>query len=377
MIYLDNASTSFPKAPGVAEAVKRHIENCAGNSSRSSHSGTLDNDRILFETREKLSNLIGATDSSRIVFTSGATMALNTVIRSVMENGGKVLVSQCEHNSVMRPLNFLNRKKNIEIIRFKCDQYCRPSLDDFRCAVSMHPALVIVTAVSNVTGAVFPWHKMSELTRSNRSLFCLDASQAVGTLDLKDAASNVDFILASGHKGLLGPAGTGFLYVREGLEIEPLMLGGTGSKSSEESQPEFMPDKMESGTQNLSGIAGLSAALDFIMKINISEIEKRIKILTGFALDGLHGINELEIKNFNSAHGIVSFIHRKIPVDEIVLAFDRAGIAVRGGLHCAPGAHKCIGTFPEGTVRMSFSYFTNEDEIGAAFEILKRFEREN
>jgi len=121
----------------------------------------------------------------------------------------------------------------------------------------------------------------------------------------------------------------------------------------------------------------LSAALDFIMKINISEIEKRIKILTGFALDGLHGINELEIKNSDSAHGIVSFIHRKIPVDEIVLAFDSAGIAVRGGLHCAPGAHKCIGTFPEGTVRMSFSYFTNEDEIGAAFEILKRFEREN
>lgn len=370
-IHLDQAATSFPKAPGIGAAVRRQLEESPGNANRASHRGAIAASRLLFATRERLARLIGAPDSSRVVFTSGATVALNTVCQGLLDSGDRVLVSSCEHNSVMRPLTWLARERGLEVERFRVMPDGGPDLDDFAARLAARPRLVIATALSNVTGAVFPWRAMARLARAAGALFCLDAAQAAGTLRLEDAAAAVDFLAASGHKGLLGPTGTGFLFAAEGIRLRPLIRGGTGSHSSAETQPEAWPDAMESGTQNLAGLAGLEVALDFIARTGVSAIAARIEALTRLAREALVRIDGIRLHGPADSHGIVSFTAEERELAEITAALDRAGIAVRCGLHCAPGAHRAIGTFPAGTIRLSVGFFNTEAEIEAAAEIVK------
>jgi cysteine desulfurase family protein len=371
MIYLDNAATSFPKAPDVAEAVRRHLAEMPGNANRASHDGAVGASRLLFRTRERLARLVGAPDSRRVVFTSSATAALNTVFQGLLAPGERVLVSSCEHNSVMRPLTWLAKERGIVIDRFQLGSDGTADLDDYHALLAARPRLVAITAVSNVTGAVFPWRAMARAAREAGALFLLDAAQAIGTMPLDDAASIVDFLAASGHKGLLGPTGTGFLFARAGIPLRPLLFGGTGSRSSEETQPEEWPDAMESGTRNLAGIAGLDAALEFIEATGVAVIDTRINGLTRFTRARLERIDGLRLHGPADAHGIISFTAANREVSEIVTALDAAGIAVRGGLHCAPGAHRAIGTFPAGTVRLGIGFFNTEAEIEAAARIVE------
>ncbi len=370
MIYLDNAATSFPKAPGVSEAVRRHLEEEAGNANRASHDGSIAASRLLFETRNLAASLLGVVDTSRVVFTSGATQSLNILLQGLLAPGDSVLVSSCEHNSVMRPLSFLEEERGVRVARFRCGPDLAPDLDDYRARLAERPRMVMTTAVSNVTGTVFPWPEMACLAREAGALFCLDAAQAAGTLPLADSAGIVDGFCASGHKGLLGPTGSGLLYVREGVPVRPLLFGGTGSRSSEERQPESWPDAMESGTPNLCGIAGLRAALEFIRATGVDRIEARIEALTRRAREVLGALPGVRIHGPMSSHGIVSLTVNGLSSSDLIERLDRAGIAARGGLHCAPGAHRTMGTFPGGTVRLSFGWFTTEEEIEEAARAL-------
>jgi selenocysteine lyase/cysteine desulfurase len=272
----------------------------------------------------------------------------------------------------MRPLTWLNKERGIVIDRFRLAPDGTADLDDYHALLAARPRLVAITAVSNVTGAIFPWREMARAAREAGALFLLDAAQAIGTMSLDDAASIVDFLAASGHKGLLGPTGTGFFFAREEISLRPLIFGGTGSRSSEETQPAEWPDAMESGTQNLAGIAGLDAALDFIAATNVAVIDTRINELTRFTRARLERIDGLRLHGPAVAHAVVSFTVENREISEIVAALDAAGIAVRGGLHCAPGAHRAIGTFPAGTIRLSIGYFNTEAEIEAAARVVEK-----
>lgn len=373
MIYLDNAASSFPKAPGVPEAVYDYLKHIGASSGRSSHKLALQATEIIFEARELLKELFGIKDSSRFVFLRNATEALNTVIFSVLERGDRVLVSTMEHNAVMRPLHFLESEQEIIIECFACDKEGYPILEDYKKKLGNKPKLIVTIGCSNVTGTIFPYQKMAKL--AGDIPFCIDASQLAGTypLDLND--HNIDFACFSSHKGLLGPQGVGILYIKEGITLKPHTLGGTGSKSSSQYQPNFMPDALESGTPNTAGIAGLYAALQFICDKNVSNIRSYEVELTSYLQNEIEKMGHFKIygrKRNEERTAILSLIHNSIPNDIITNALNERDIAVRMGLHCSPGAHKTIGSFDRGgTIRFSPGYFSTLEDIEHTVRVLK------
>lgn len=371
MIYLDQAATSSPKAPGVPETVMRHLGAGMANANRASHDGAVAASSVLFETRKLAAQLLGAGDSARVIFTSGATLSLNMVILGVLRPGDRVLVSPLEHNSVMRPLQRLARRDGIVIERFACAPDGSINYDDYLGKLAARPRLVVSTAVSNVTGGLMPWAEMALAAHAVGALFCLDAAQALGTLPLAVADGPVDFLCASGHKGLLAPPGTGLLYVAPGIDLEAVICGGTGSQSSSEEQPDAYPDRLESGTQNIAGLAGLKVALEFIREMGVTRISRHIAGLTALARKKLRALPGVTVHGPADAHGIVSFTHNRLSPSDITRELDRQGIAVRCGLHCAPAAHQALGTYPGGTVRLSFGYFTGESEVLKAIKTIR------
>lgn len=370
MIYLDNAATAFPKAPGVADAVRDFLAGQAGNANRASHEGSIAASRLLFDVREAAARLFGITDSSRVVFTPGTTWSINTVLQGLLKEGERVLVSSSEHNAVMRPLDWLARERRVVIERCAVDKTGVADMDDYRRCLEHRPRLVAISAVGNVTGAVQPWREMAELAHAVGALFALDAAQACGSMPID--ANLVDFLAASGHKGLLGPTGIGLLYAREGIPLRPLVFGGTGSRSTDEQQPTHWPDAMESGTLNLAGIAGLGAALAWLEKTGLAAIDEKVTGLARRARARMATMVGARLCGPEAPHGIVSFTIDGIEVSDVVARLDRAGIATRGGLHCAPGAHRALGTFPEGTVRLSFGPFNSDTDIEAVMEELQK-----
>lgn len=369
MIYLDNAATSAPKAPGVSESVAAAVN--LANANRASHREAVAASELLYDTRVLLAQLLGADDSRRIIFTSGTTLAVNLVIHGLLRPGDRVLVSPLEHNAVMRPLQCRAQRDGISIDRFTMRRDGTIDRDDWQRRLAARPALVICTAVSNVTGTVLPWQELARDAHAAGARFCLDAAQALGTLPLSVADAPVDFLCASGHKGLHGPAGTGLLYVAPDADLDAVLCGGTGSHSSEEFQPEEYPDKLECGTPNLPGIAGLQAAVRWLQQHGVATVTRHLEQLTALARRELQAIPGITLHGGEQTHGIVSFTHARLSVSDITRELDRRDIAVRGGLHCAPAAHRCCGTFPDGTVRCSFGALTTADEVSAAIDALR------
>lgn len=373
MIYLDNAASSFPKAPGVPAAVYEYLKHIGASSGRSSHKLALKATAIIFETRELLKDLFLTNDSSRFIFLRNATEALNTVIFGVLESGDRVLVSTMEHNAVMRPLHFLASEKEITIEYFACDEEGYPILEDYKEKLKNNPKLVVTIGCSNVTGTIFPYQKMAKL--AGDTLFCIDASQLAGTYPLDLSDPNIDFACFSSHKGILGPQGVGILYIKEGICLKPHTLGGTGSRSSSEYQPDFLPDALESGTPNTAGIAGLNAALQFICDQGIGNIRSHEVELTAYLQNEIEkmGCFKLYGKKANvDRTAILSVTHHAIQNDVITTALNKRDIAVRMGLHCAPIAHKTIGSFDSGgTIRFSPGYFSTVEDIEHTLRVLK------
>ncbi|BDU74919.1 aminotransferase class V-fold PLP-dependent enzyme [Mesoterricola silvestris] len=371
MIYLDNAATSHPKAPGVAEAVASCLASGACSPARASHRLARDASRVVFETREACAALLGAAESERLVFTRNATEALNLAILGSVPDGGTVAVSSLEHNAVMRPLRHLEATRGVRVRVIPFDALGRPDPVELKGALWMAPDLLVLTAASNVTGCLTPVAEVAALCRRLGVPICVDASQCAGHLPLP---SGCDFVAFSGHKGLLGPPGTGGLLLGPGARPAPLILGGTGSASESEAQPDFLPDRFEAGTPNVPALAGLGAALRFLDAegpgLHVRERALCEDLARGL-LD-LPGVTLLGPGPGEDRAPVLSITVQDRDLGELALELDRLDICTRMGLHCAPAAHRSLGTLEAGgALRFSPGFATTPGEIRETLEAMK------
>jgi cysteine desulfurase family protein len=379
-IYFDNAATSWPKPEETYTAIDRYSRMIGGSPGRSGHRLSIEAGRAILDTREALCRVLGIDDVFQIVFTKNATEALNLAIFGLLSPGDHVITSSMEHNSVMRPLRALEAR-GVEVSVITCSPRGELNPQNVLDAIKSNTKAIYLTHASNVTGTIMPILEVGKITRDHGLIFCVDAAQTAGAVPINIDEMNIDLLAFTGHKSLYGPQGTGGLYIRKNLEkeIQPLMVGGTGSRSEFETQPDFMPDKYECGTPNGIGLAGLGAGVDFILAKGMSDIKAKEKTLTQLFLDGLKSIQGVTIYGPGNAArqiSIVSFNIDGVMPSEASLALDEQfSIMSRPGLHCAPSAHRTIGTFPGGTVRFSFGCFNTEDEINRALEAVHQLSR--
>jgi cysteine desulfurase family protein len=374
MIYFDNAATSWPKPPEVIAAMTDFMERAGANPGRSGHRMSLEAGRIVFNAREKVAELFKIRDSSRVIFALNGTYGINLGIKGLLRERDHVVVTSMEHNSVMRPLRHLEEMKKIKITVLQCQRNGQLDLDDLRKALEEKAALVIATHASNVTGGIMPVREIERLAKEHDAVFMVDACQSAGSLPIDVEAMGIDLLAFTGHKGMLGPQGAGGLYIREGIELEPLVQGGTGSNSEQEIQPDFLPDRYESGTLNTVAIAGLGAGVEYLLKAGIRKVREKEKALVRKLIQGMKLIEGIEVYGPEDAENriaICSFNLKGKDPGQVGYLLDREfEIMCRVGLQCAPAAHRTIGTFPQGTVRFSLGYFNQEEEIDAALDAL-------
>ena len=371
MIYLDNAATSFPKPARVVKAIAHYCTSIGANPGRSAHSRARDASGIIARARQRLADLLGGTDPSRVIFTPSATVALNLAFKGILRDGDHVLTTSMEHNSVLRPLHHL------ETLGIPHDQIpCSPEgeLDPTDILPLLRPQtrLMVLLHASNVTGGLMPVSEVTTLARERGILVLLDAAQTMGTVPVNPENLRIDLLAGPGHKGLLGPMGTGFLYARPGLDLEPLWHGGTGTRSESFQQPETWPDRFESGTCNAPGLAGLAEGIAEIQEYGLESIAAHERILMKLLFDGLSRLPEIILygpRDRQRCIGTLSFNVEGLDCTEVAHILDRSyGIAVRSGMHCAPAAHRTLGSFPHGSVRASVGPYSTEDEIHTLIE---------
>ncbi len=366
-VYLDTAATSIKKPDCVYKAIDNFMRTIGASPGRSVHKQGIRASRIVTDVRDKIAGLLGINNSSHLIFTLNCTEALNLAIKGILKQGDHVVVTSLEHNSVMRPLSAMIEERDITVTRVRSDADSITDPDDLRNCLRPETVLIIMPHASNVTGTIQPIEECCRIARKHGILSLVDAAQTLGCVSIDLTRLPIDLLAFSGHKCLMGPQGVGGLYIRKGLCPVPLKYGGTGSASSEEIQPDILPDKYESGTPNTPGLAGLSAALDFIAAETIEKIRQSIFEIGKIFRDGLETIKDVVVygpRDMRFNVGIFSFtVKRRDPAEIASELEDRFGIMIRVGLHCAPSAHKIIGTFPEGTVRASIGYFTTKEEV--------------
>jgi cysteine desulfurase family protein len=373
LIYLDNAASSWPKPDATWQAMEHFMRNIGANPGRSGHRLSIEAGRILMDAREALAELFQVENPLRICFAKNATEALNLAIHGSLHAGDHCITASMEHNSVMRPLRALE-KRGLEVTVVPCSPQGELDPQEIKKAIKKNTRLIIITHASNVVGTLMPVGEVGKIARKHGVLFCIDASQTAGACPIDVAEMRIDFLAFTGHKALCGPQGTGGLYIREGLEkeLEPLMRGGTGSRSEFQEQPDFIPDKYESGTPNTVGIAGLGAGARFCLAQGVGRIRQKEQEMTQRLIEGLQSIPGVCVYGCGNAErqvAICSFTIAGLTPSEISMELDEEfGIMSRPGLHCAPAAHQTINTFPQGTVRLSPGYFTIEEEINFALE---------
>jgi len=366
-IYLDNAATSFPKPEVVYQAVNKSLREECGNPGRSNHRLALSASRVVEEARMLCARLLCAASPDSIVFTNNTTTALNMAIQGVVSPGDHVITSSLEHNSVTRPLKYL-ADKGIEVTKVSTDLQTGLSLMALEQAMQKNTKLVVCTHISNVTGTVNDIAAIGEFCRRKGILFLVDGAQSAGMRPIDVQKMKIDLFAFPGHKGLLGPQGTGGLYIRPGLEISPILQGGTGSASASLEQPHTSPERYESGTLNIPGLAGLAAGVRYLLDIRISEVAKHEKDLTTRLLQGIAripGITLIGPSDTVERGNVVSLCFDHISIADAALMMDAAfSIAVRGGLHCSADAHRTIATLESGgTLRISPGYLNTIAEI--------------
>ncbi|HUT84647.1 MAG TPA: aminotransferase class V-fold PLP-dependent enzyme, partial [Thermodesulfobacteriota bacterium] len=295
MIYFDNAATSWPKPPEVIVAMTDFMERAGANPGRSGHRMSLEAGRIVFNAREKVAELFGIRDSSRVIFTVNGTYGINLGIKGLLRERGRVVVTSMEHNSVMRPLRHLEETKKIKITVVQCRRDGQLDLEALKKVLEEKAALVIATHASNVTGGIMPVKEIRRLAKERDAVFMVDACQSAGALPIDVEEMGIDLLAFTGHKGMLGPQGVGGLYIREGIELEPLIQGGTGSNSEQEVQPDFLPDKYESGTLNTVAIAGLGAGVEYLLKVGIKKVREKENTLIRKLIQGMKQIEGIEV----------------------------------------------------------------------------------
>jgi cysteine desulfurase / selenocysteine lyase len=373
-IYFDNAATSWPKPAPVQAALAEYFAEAGGNPGRSGHRMSVAAARLIENGREALASLFNASDPSRIAFTQNATHALNLALYGLLRPGDHVVTTSIEHNSVMRPLRHLETQ-GVEVTVVPCALDGRLDAQSVRRAIRPRTRLLVTTHASNVMGTCMPVPELAVLARENKIVYLLDAAQTAGAIPLDVQNLGVDLLAFTGHKALLGPTGTGGLYVREGIELAPLMRGGTGSDSAHEIQPPFMPDAYESGTLNVAGIAGLAAGVRFLSELGIEAVRSHEQNLVARFIARASEIPGMQLYGPRDAAlqcGVVAFNIAGAVPSEVGLLLDQSfAIMARTGLHCAPSAHRTLGTFPAGAVRFSFGWFNTLAEVDRSLEALK------
>ncbi|QGG46998.1 aminotransferase class V-fold PLP-dependent enzyme [Heliorestis convoluta] len=366
MIYLDNAATTWPKPEIVWQEVLRAGKEYGANPGRASHQMAIDASRSIYKARVALSQLFNAPDPLRIIFTLNATEALNLAIFGTLKSGDHVITSSLEHNAVARPLKIL-QDRGVEVTYLQGDDYGYMDEDELKKALRPNSKAFVFSHASNVTGTLQDAARLTKKAKEYGLTVIIDAAQTAGVHDINIKDWGIDLLAFPGHKGLFGPQGTGGLWIGEGLHIPPLYYGGTGSQSESEYQPTHLPDRFESGTQNTPGLAGLAAGVEFIKEIGREKIEEQEEKLTIKLLDGLSNMKKVTLYG-PPVHlpraAVVSMNIEGVEAAEFGFLLDKVHqIAVRTGLHCAPLAHKRIGTIESGTIRFSPGYFTRDEEI--------------
>jgi cysteine desulfurase family protein len=378
-IYLDNAATSWPKPDAVFDAVDRYQREIGAPNGRSGYRQALDSNRIVERARRGVAELIGAKNPSQVVFGFNGTDVLNLAIRGVVRPRDHVITTVCDHNSVLRPLRALRENLQVDVTYIDCDGQGFVSPDDVQAALRPATRLVAVVHASNVTGAIQPIKEIGRIVRDSRALFLVDAAQSLGHVPIDVRQLDVDLLAAPGHKGLLGPLGTGVLYIRPGVEreLEPLRAGGTGTQSEEDRQPDSLPDKYESGNHNLIGLAGLAAATEFLRDESIDDIARHHAELTSRLLDGLRGMGGVVVhgpQTTENRTSVVSITAAGYDPQELAAVLESTrNIQCRAGLHCAPRMHEALGTVRGGgTLRLSPGYTTAIEEIDAVIQTMQQ-----
>jgi cysteine desulfurase / selenocysteine lyase len=376
-IYLDNAATTFPKPEAVYDAVDDYNRRMGAAIGRGAYRATIAATEIVQRCRQKIAHLLGAESAERIIFTFNCTDSLNLALHGSLRTGDHVVTSEVDHNSVLRPLRELHRKLGIEVTRVRADATGKTDPEAFARALRPNTKLVALVHATNVTGTIQPVADVGEIARKGGALFLVDAAQTAGHLSINLKKLPIDLLACPGHKGLLGPLGTGVLYVRPGVEsrLDSLRQGGTGTQSEDDVQPENLPDKYESGNHNASGLVGLEAAVSWLTQCGVGAIHYHEQALVGQLLEGLVRIPGVRVFGPSAVEdrvGVVSVtVDGKDPQSVAAILDQTFGIEVRAGLHCAPGVHRAIGTFDSGgTVRLSVGPFTTAADISAAIEAM-------
>lgn len=371
MIYLDNAATSWPKPPAVYEMLGSFLQESGANPGRASHRMAANAAAAIADCRLRLARLFNAPEPERVVFTSNATESLNLAILGLGKPGTRILTTTVEHNSVARPLAFVQRH-GADVVKIGVDEHGTIDVDDLRLAAN-GVDVIAMTHASNVNGAIQPISACAEIAREHGALLLVDASQTAGAIPIDVQVQGIDLLAFPGHKGLLGPPGTGGLYIGPRVPLgtlEPMRSGGTGYRSEEDHQPEQLPFRYESGTGNTVGIAALAAGLKHVEQIGVEAIHQDELRLVQQLIDGLSGIAGLTVyKARDEQHqaAVLSFAADGWEPSDVGTILDQSfDIACRTGLHCAPDACRSLGVYPSGTVRLSPGPFTTEEEIDTA-----------
>jgi cysteine desulfurase/selenocysteine lyase len=378
MIYFDNASTSWPKPPGVTEAMVRFMEAVGANPGRAAHRQALESGRIVYGAREAVSELFHAPDPLRVVLTKNVTEALNLALRGLLRPGDHIVTSSMEHNSMMRPLRALERG-GVQVTVVACSPQGILEPADVEAAIQPNTKMVALNHASNVVGTLLPVAEVGAICRDRDLLLLVDAAQTGGAYHVDVQAVQIDLLGFTGHKSLGGPMGTGGLIVGERVDetqFEPLMHGGTGSHSEHEVQPNFLPDMCESGTPNVAGLAGLQVGVRWVLERSVDAIRTHEVALTRTLVEGLRAIPGVIVYGTLDPElqtATVSFNIAHMAPSEVGLRLDdEYAILCRVGLHCAPRAHKTIGTFPDGTVRFGLSAFNTAQDVRIAIDAVRR-----
>ncbi|KUO49746.1 MAG: cysteine desulfurase [Desulfitibacter sp. BRH_c19] len=376
-IYLDNAATSYPKPPSVVKAINEYFSEIGVSPGRGGYRLGLDAGRKLLIARETIGNFFNCDDPSMVVFTMNITYAINLVIRGVLKEGDHVITSSLEHNSVARPLEALKQSGIIDYTIVQANEEGFVNPDHIRKSIRKNTKLIVLNHASNVFGGLQPAEEIGQIATQHGLLYLLDTAQTAGSILIDMKKLGVNFLAFTGHKGLFGPPGIGGLCIdmKETNKLEPIILGGTGSKSHLLEQPVAFPDRLESGTPNTPGIMGLTAGIEFINKIGLDKIKKHESDLLSKFLDGCSQLPEIKIygaKDLSMQTPCVSLNINEIDGGQLSFILDQVyGIMTRSGLHCSPWAHQTMGTFPEGTVRFSFGWFNTLEEIEYTINALK------
>lgn len=374
MIYLDNAATTWPKPQQVLDAIQEVLMHKGGNAGRGGHGAAMQVARLIYQTRQDLCDLFGTDDPSRVVFTQNATHALNQALFGLLKPGDHVITSSIEHNAVARPLWAL-KQRGVEVSEVPGIPGREFDLEGYDKAFQTNTKLVVTLHASNVTGTLLPVKEIGQIAHEHNAYYLLDAAQTAGVFPIDMVRQSVDLLAFPGHKGLLGPQGTGGLLIQKGLSLEPLIYGGTGSLSEADFQPDFLPDSLESGTLNAVGIAGLGAGVRYILSEGVDRIRVREQALCRRLWNGLREIPGVKLYGSDMVEWRSPIVAFNIgDMDSVEASFrleEKAGIIARAGLHCAAHAHRMFGTLEQGVIRFSPSHFTSEKEIETALRAVK------